>query len=203
MKKLSFLLSSIFLFCLISAAGAQQFNAGLGLGINTPDAPDQTGFNSKAFGEYAVNKYFAIGLETGFDMLKKDKGKKVKVGDAELTTAEDTDFYTIPALLTLRLSFPVGEYNSPLKPYILGGLGYSWTRTNCTGKNETFNGLTYQALGGITYDLGYDAANMNIFLEAGWRWTDIEASIERENLELDMSGFLARIGVSFPLGAKN
>lgn len=203
MKKLSFLLTSLLVFCLVSAAGAQQFNVGLGLGTERPKAPKQFGFDGKVFGEYAVNKYFAIGIETGFDLLKKDKGKKVKVGDTELTTAEDTYFYTVPALLTLKLSFPVGEYSSPLKPYILGGFGYSWTHTNCTGNNETFSGLTYQALGGINYDLGYDAGNMNIFLEAGWRWTDIDASIERERLKLDMSGFLGRIGVSFPVAANN
>jgi hypothetical protein len=53
---------------------------------------------------------------------------------------------------------------------------------------------------GFNYDLGAEANGMKLFLEAGWRGTQIEDEINGKNYELNMSGFLAHLGVSFPLG---
>jgi hypothetical protein len=203
MKRLSMLMTALALFFMVSVAGAQQANIGFGLGASYPDAPDTAAFDSSVFANYSVNKFFAIGLESGFGWIKKDYSSgdnNPVVENVTLTEAKSINYYTVPLLAAITISIPMGEGESALVPYIKGAAGYSWTTLDGLEENYTFHGFTWQAMLGFNYDLGADANGMKIFLEAGYRGTMVEAQIDRKNYELDMSGPLAHLGVSFPLG---
>lgn len=201
MKRITTILASLTLLFSVSAASAQQSNLGFGLGISYPDAPDTVAFDSSLFFDYSVNKFFAIGVESGFGWIKKDlKSGDKAFEDFNAPEAASINYYSIPLLAVITISIPIGEYDSPLVPYISGGAGYSWTIFDGMDDNYTFSGFTWQAVVGFNYDLGYEANGMKIFLEAGWRGTDIEDDIEGHTYELEMSGLIAHIGASFALG---
>jgi len=209
MKKLILVFASAVMFFAISAS-AQSVNAGFGLGGSYPKAPDSIGFDSEVFVDVGLNKFFAVGLESGFGWIKKSSGKDIDFGSKAppITSNDSINYYSIPLLLTATVYFPVGDYESALKPYISGGAGYSWTTFSASGvfnqKNTTFHGFTWQALIGIDYNLGSDANNMSVFLEGGYRGTMLERKVNPYGtLELDMSGAFVKAGVSFPIVAAN
>jgi hypothetical protein len=189
---------------MVSIASAQQANIGFGLGASYPDAPDTAAFDSSVFASYSVNKFFAIGLESGFGWIKKDynTGDTV-IENTTFTQAESINYYTVPLLAAITISIPMGEGESTLVPYVKGAAGYSWTTIDGLADNYTFHGFTWQAMVGFNYDLGSEANGMKVFLEAGYRGTMIEAQINQKQYELDMSGPLAHLGVCFPLGGGN
>ena len=205
MKKLSVLFASLALaVCfIVSEASAQSVNAGFGIGASYPKAPEAVGFDSSVFVDFGLNQFFAVGLESGFGWIRRSSGDKVEWDGASVQLTESLNFYSIPLLATVTVFIPVSEYGSGVLPYISGGAGYSWTTYSGNGMHEVFHGFTYQAVVGANIDLGSGGNGMAVFIEAGYRGTMIEAQIERQNLELDMSGFFGKVGVSFPLVAGN
>ena len=204
MKKLSVLFASLALaVCfIVSEASAQSVNAGFGIGASYPKAPEAVGFDSSVFVDFGLNQFFAVGLESGFGWIRRTSGESIPVGDLPGKLNKSTNLYSIPLLATVTVFIPVSEYGSGVLPYISGGAGYSWT-TYSGQMHETFHGFTYQAVVGANIDLGSGGNGMMVFIEGGYRGTMIEAQIERQNLELDMSGFFGKVGVSFPLVAGN
>jgi len=204
MKKLILVFVSAVMFLAVSAS-AQSLNAGFGLGGSYPKAPDSIGFDSKVFVDAGLNKFFALGVESGFGWIKRSSGDDIKFDGGTVKALSSLNFYSIPLLLTAKVFFPVGEYESSLKPYISGGAGYSWTIYSSANdpifekKNNTFHGFTWQALAGIDYNLGSDANNMSVFLEGGYRGTMLEKKYKGTTYELDMSGAFIKAGVSFPI----
>ena len=204
MKKLMLVFVSAVMFLAVSAS-AQSLNAGFGLGGSYPKAPDSIGFDSKVFVDVGLNKFFALGIESGFGWIKRSSGDEIKFDGGTMKATSSLNFYSIPLLLTATVFFPVGEYESPLKPYISGGAGYSWTVYSSANdptfdkKNTTFHGFTWQAVVGIDYNLGSDANNMSVFLEGGYRGTMLEKKYRSVTYELDMSGAFVKVGVSFPI----
>ena len=208
MKKLILAFVSVAIFFAVSAS-AQGLNAGFGLGGSYPKAPDKIGFDSKLFVDAGINKFFALGLESGFGWIRMGSGEKVGSGSATLTSVNNVNFYSIPLLLRATIFIPVGEYDSPLKPYISGGAGYSWTiwseadNVDLPKKNTAFYGFTWQAALGLDYNLGSEASNMSLFIEVGYRGTMLERKIDKTTYELDMSGVFVKAGFAFPLVASN
>ena len=208
MKKLILVFASAVIFFTVSAS-AQSLNAGFGLGGFYPKAPDSIGFDSEVFVDVGINKFFALGLESGFGWIKRGSGSKLEFDNTPVTLSNSVNFYSIPLLLTATLYIPVGEYENPLKPYISGGAGYSWTIWSQSGntlsdkKNTTFHGFTWQAVIGIDYNLGSAANNMSVFLEGGYRGTMLERKIHGQTYELDMSGAFIKAGLSFPIVASS
>jgi len=203
MKKLILTFVSVAVFFAVSAS-AQGLNAGFGLGGSYPKAPDSFGFDSKVFVDAEINKFFALGLESGFGWIKRSSGDDIDMGDAKVTLSESVNFYSIPALLRATVYIPISEYDSPLKPYVSGGAGYSWTIYSTSNsyfgkKNTTFHGFTWQALLGIDYNLGSNANNMSLFLECGYRGTMLEKKYKGATYELDMSGVFVKAGLAFPI----
>jgi len=165
-------------------------------GVQYPDDPDKTGFDSAATLNIGVDKYFTLGVESGFGWVQwKDKGEKVPGGEVTFTETETTNLYSLPLLgvATIRLADMMENYG--FMPYITGGAGYSWTWYRSSYLKERFDGFTWQVVGGVEIKLGSDS-NLAVLLEGGYRYAPVENS---DNLELDMSGFIGRAGISFPL----
>ncbi len=199
MKIKIMLLSLLFLF---PAAGlfAQDSNLNFKIGAQFPDAPDKAGFDSAVSYNYGVDKYFTIGAETGFGWVKwKDEGSSTEIDGVALASVDKTNIYSFPlmAVATIRLADMKDQYG--FMPYLTGGVGYSWAKFDNPdlpdGFDDSFDGLTWQVTGGLNINLGEDS-NLMFIVEAGWRSAELENS---DNIMLDMSGFVARAGVSFPL----
>jgi len=205
MKKLILIASAVLLFAV--SASAQNVDVGFGLGGSYPKAPDTVSFDSKLFVNVGINKFFAVGLETGFGWIKRSAGDDMNFNGATIQAVSSTNFYSFPILLTATVFFPVGDYESPLKPYVSGGAGYSVTNYAPSGNNYFFHGFTWQAAIGLNYNLGSEANNMSVFIEGGYRGTMLERDMDlgagSVTAELDMSGPFVKAGVSFPISASN
>jgi hypothetical protein len=67
------------------------------------------------------------------------------------------------------------------------------------GMKTKFDGFTWQVVGGLEIKFGADSG-LAFIIEAGYRGAALENS---DNWELDMSGFIGRVGVSIPLVSSN
>ena len=180
-----------------TAIYAQDSNFTIKAGAAYPDAPDKVGFDSAAAFNLGVDKYFTLGVEAGFGWVKwKETGDSSQVGGATLNDVDKTNLYSLPLLATATVRLADMMDNYGIMPYLTGGAGYSWTWFRHDElENKKFHGFTWQVMGGAAFKLGSDS-DLQFILEAGYRGAEVENS---DNLELDMSGFAARAGVSFPL----
>lgn len=175
---------------------AEDSNINFKVGAQWPDAPDKTGLDTAITLNLGVDKYFTIGVEGGFGWVKwEDKGLSTEYGPVTVTKVDKTNAYSFPllAVATIRLADMKEQYG--FMPYVTGGAGYSWTRYDNPDFEDTFKGFTWQVMGGCAISLGSDS-NMMFLLEAGWRGAEVEND---DDYQLNMSGVIARAGVSFPL----
>ena len=63
-------------------------------------------------------------------------------------------------------------------------------------KTKLFHGLTWQVMFGASYDPGPDS-KIEFLAEVGYRG----AKLKKDNLEVDMSGFVINLGVRYPFDA--
>jgi len=201
MKKLITLFACFLLMFSVTALRAQDTNLGISLGISYPADPEALAFDSALSLTFGVNKFFGIGVEGGFNWVKKDiDAGEDTFEDFTATQAATINYYSIPVLAKAVLTIPVGEYGeAPVLPIISGGAGYSWTIFDGLSESYTFSGFTWQVMGGVLLNLGEGAGGMKILIEAGYRGTYITDDINGTEYELDMAGFVARAGLSFPL----
>ncbi|HNX24729.1 MAG TPA: outer membrane beta-barrel protein [Spirochaetota bacterium] len=165
-------------------------------GVQYPDAPDKAGFDSAATLNIGVDKYFTLGAESGFGWVKwEDKDSDVAAGYVTLSKVDKTNAYTLPllAVATVRLADMMETYG--FMPYLTGGAGYSWTWYDNPEFSDRFEGFTWQVMGGVEIKIGADS-NLSFLIEGGYRDAGVQNS---DDYELDMSGFIGRVGISFPL----
>lgn len=179
---------------------AEDSNVNFKVGAQFPDAPNKAGLDTALSFNYGADKYFTIGAEFGFGWVKwKEEGETTEAKEVQLTSVDKTNIYSFPllAVATVRLADMKEQYG--FMPYLTGGAGYSWSILDNPDLpdefDNTFDGFTWQVVGGCAILLGSDS-NMTLTLEAGWRGADIENS---DSWQLDMSGIIARAGVTFPL----
>jgi hypothetical protein len=194
MKRIIFVALALFAF----SVSAFAINSTLHVkgGVQYPDAPDKAGFDSAATLNIGFDKYFTAGAETGFGWIQwKDETSDVAVAKIAGAKVDKTNLYTLPVLgvATIRLADMMETYG--FMPYITGGAGYSWTWYRHPDYKDRFDGFTWQVMGGLEVKLGSDS-NLSCLIEAGYRSAPVENS---DNVEIDMSGFIGRVGVSFPL----
>jgi hypothetical protein len=94
-----------------------------------------------------------------------------------------------------------------MSAFVSGGAGWSWTfyKLKADGKKDSypFNGFTWQASAGLAYTYDDEFSSMKVFLEGGYRGTNVKTDIGGTNFELAMSAPFVRIGVAFPLGGSD
>lgn len=196
MKKLISSIITILFIVSATALFAQDSNITIKAGVAYPDAPEQLGFDSAVAFNLGVDKYFTLGVETGFGWEKwKKSGNSTDLGPINITQVEKTNLYSLPVLATATIRLADMMENYGVMPYITGGAGYSWTWLNNPENNVLFHGFTWQVMGGAAFKLGSDS-DLQFIVEAGYRGAEVENS---KNFELDMSGFVGRAGVSIPL----
>lgn len=167
-------------------------------GIQYPDATEKVGLDSAATLNIGVDRYFTVGLESGFGWVQwKDENSSIAPATTLLAGAqvEKTNLYYLPLLAVATVRLADVMESSGVLPYITGGVGYSWTWYRNPDFKDRFQGLTYQAMVGAEFKLGESSA-LSLLVEAGYRGAPVENS---DNIEIKMSGPVARIGISFPL----
>ena len=173
-------------------------------GVQYPSDPDKLGFDSAVTLNIGLDKYFTLGAESGFGWLKwKDKDGKVTLGGVGggIGTAqvEKSNLYSLPllAVATVRLGDMMEDYG--FMPYVTGGAGYSWTWFRDPNYKTKFDGFTWQVVGGVEIKLGTDSS-LALVIEGGYRGAAVE---NKDKFELDMSGWIGRVGVSLPLASSD
>lgn len=190
------LLASLFMFSFSVSVFAIGSTLDVKAGVQYPTDIEKVGFDSAAKVSFGIDKYFAVGLESGFGWLNwEDKDSPVAAGNLNLTKVEKTNLYYVPllAVATVRLSDLLES--DGFMPYLSGGAGYSWAWYRHPEIKERFDGFTWQIVGGVAFKLGSDS-NLTLLLEGGYRGAGIQ---NEDDFELDMSGPIGRVGVSFPL----
>ena len=113
-----------------------------------------------------------------------------------------------PVLAGAKIKIADAKESIGIVPYLTVGAGYTWmnysyetpayTDTSAashakdSGSNY-YKGFTWMALAGFTYQ--FPDTNMSMVLEAGYRG----AKLKKGDYEVDMSGIVANIGVSFAI----
>ena len=111
------------LFISISFTAKAQWEIGLGAGAGLPITGYgevlKNGWLLKAEGKYRLNKNFALGMQTHFTRLQKDKNSNDAFQNARMTLA--------PVIFTAEYSIAT---KGKLQPYAAGGLGLTLLSLN-------------------------------------------------------------------------
>lgn len=198
MKRLASAIIAVMILGFGSALFAQESSIDFKVGAGFPKAPDKTGLDTALDLNLGLDKYFNLGLETGFGWIKwEDKDFTNKVGNLSLTQVKTANLYSLPLLAVASIRFADVESSYGVLPYISGGAGYSWTWYRHPEVNDTFRGFTWQAFAGLAFKPG-EGSIMKIIIEGGYRGADIKNS---DSFKLDMSGAFVRAGLSFPISS--
>ncbi len=198
MKKL--LLITLMMFSFSVSVFAINSTLDIKGGIQYPTDLEKTGFDSAATLNIGVDKYFTLGAESGFGWLKwKDKAGDVGLGDFTVQESTTNNLYTLPLLAIAKIRMADMMESNGFMPYVYGGIGYSWTWYNQPSKTYMFSGLTWQGMAGVEIKLGADS-NLSFLIEGGYKGATLTNSKDfAKDVELDMSGYVGRVGVSFPI----
>ncbi len=205
MKKIVSLLIALLVlvsFSALSAQEAPQINLNVKAGIAYPSDIEQVGFDSELGLDVWINKFFAVGILTGFGWISKeyDSGESLDFGPtATLSASEDLNIYSLPVIGNIKIGLGNFKETYGITPYVSAGAGYLWVFHRMSDANETFSGFAWQVAGGVAFDLGEGANGMQVLVEAGYRGTEVETEYNGKDYELEMSGLIVHLGVSFPL----
>jgi len=158
-----------------------------------------------------VDPYFSLGFEPGFYWLQWDNkiGRKQQ-GAVTADVKADTNAYIFPLILDAQILLPDLREKYFILPYLTIGLGYSLmiydynqpayidsaTLETQDSRSDTdfYSGFTWQVIAGAAIKPG-QRSRIEFIAEVGYRGV----KLKRDNLEIDMSGFLINIGVRYPL----
>lgn len=215
MKK--FYVAAAVITALAFSAGAFAQTAEFGIkggGAYSKDA-EKFGFNSNLELGVNVNPYFELLAKPGFVWFSWDKGtgeyKTVGTQTAEVKT--NNDAYIFPVLAGAKFKIADAKESIGIIPYASAAVGYSWMKYKydqpaytdsatsiavpANSYKGTFKGLTYEFLGGI--EVPFPGTGMSFAAEAGYHGM----KLKKDDLEIDMSGFVANVGFSFALGGSS
>ena len=212
MKKVLTLVISAFIVSAYSAVQAQEFICDAKVGGAYATDQEAGGFNSALEAGVGVNPYFELLAMPGFTWFNwdKDMGDKEYVGPGITSVKKSSvNAYMFPVLAAAKIKIADAKESIGIIPYLTVGAGYTWMRyawetpahndeTNTLIEKQSgtlyFKGFTWLALAGFSYQ--FPDTNMSMVLEAGYRG----AKLKKGDAEVDMSGIVANVGVSFAIG---
>jgi len=214
MKKVLTLVISAFIVSAYSAVQAQEFICDGKIGGAYATDQKAGGFNAALEAGVGVNPYFELLAMPGFTWFNWDRktGETKQVGALTADLKETVNGYMFPVLAGAKIKIADAKESIGIVPYLTLGAGYSWmnysyetpayidsfgdSQVKDSG-SEWFKGFTWIALAGFTYE--FPGTGMSALVEAGYRG----AKLEKSSFEVDMSGFVANVGVSFAIGGEN
>lgn len=197
---------------LLSAAPLSAVERDIQGKIGTGYASDPAKFGLDLNFQYnwVLDPYFAVGFDSGLYWIRWDQKIGEKNVPPTVDVKADSNAYMVPVIADAQIRLPVLKDKIYLTPYATIGLGYSFMlltysqptfTDSATGESydkeqiyKFFSGLTWQLLGGAGYQ--FRNSRVEFFGEAGYR----NAKLKSGDLELDMTGFVFRLGARYPLG---
>ena len=214
MKHLIAITAAIIALASFGSAQAQEAVFDIKGGTARASDPGKFGFNANAEAGVSVNPYFSLVAIPGFTWFKWDKGTGITKREGTINTElkGDIDAYCFPLFGAAKISIPDMKESIGIVPYFTFGAGYMWMKykysqpsyTDTLGTyhqsesiKSTYKGFAWQAVAGIGYK--FPSTNMSLVAECGYRG----AKLKKSSFEVDMSGFVASVGVSFAFGGNN
>jgi hypothetical protein len=206
------------MFAAFGVANAQDFVTELKAGVAYAKDPKKIGFNSNIELGAGVNPYFELFAKPGFTWFNWDSGLGIQkqVGPGLTSELKQTvNAYCFPVLAGAKIRFANVKEGTGVLPYISVAAGYSWmnysykipafTTTDAipvsvpsSSGSSSFKGFTWEALAGVGFIL--PDTGMMIIAEAGYRGMKLS---DTNSNSVDMSGFVANLGVSFSFGGSD
>jgi hypothetical protein len=214
MKKLLTLVIAFAAVSMYSAAQAQEFICDAKVGGAYASDQKAGGFNSALEVGVGVNPYFELLAMPGFTWFNWDRGLGITKYEGPGLSSElktTVNGYMFPVLAGAKIKIADAKESIGIVPYLTVGAGYTWmkysyetpefyldatTKVEKSSGSSLYKGFTWLALAGFTYE--FPGTNMSMVAEAGYRG----AKLEKNSFEVDMSGFVANVGVSFAIGGE-
>jgi hypothetical protein len=212
MKKLCVAVSAIAILAFAGSAFAQNATIGLKVGGAGAKDSEKPGLNTAVALGVKVNPYFELFAKPGFVWFSWDKGlgiQKDEGGGLHSELKKNVDAYCFPLLAGAKINFADAKESIGIVPYVSLGAGYTWMRykyeipayTDLSAVNHakesnssTFKGFTWEVLGGFAYP--FTGTTMSLDVEGGYRGM----KLTKDSAEVNMSGWVANLGVTFTLG---
>jgi len=171
-----------------------EFSGKLGTGYAKD--PEKFGLDLSLNYIYNLDPVFVFGFEGDFFWVKwNNKLGDVNAGGAvngALTAS--TDLYTFPFFANAQIRLPFLREKLYIMPSVTVGLGYAFMILDYASdtENETdlYTGFAWQVLGSASYKIFQNSA-VDFVLDFGYRGL----TLEKDRIEIDMSGIITRIGV--------
>ncbi len=201
-------------------AGSEVFAVETGidgtLGTAYSTDPAKFGMDLSLQHNWVLDPFFVMGFESGLYWVQWSR----KVGEDEVTQdvsgdlKADTNAFYIPIMVDAQVRLPNLKKRLHVTPYINIGLGYpvmimhfSQPAYKDTGgdeypeenKTKFFSGFAWQIVAGAGYKPS-DQSKVEFLGEFGYRNAQLK---NEDNIEIDMSGFMIRIGVRYPFGGSS
>ena len=179
------------------------------IGTSYAFVPGKLGLDFALNYYYKLDPYFAFGGEIDFFWIKWDRFiETTELGNASGTATANTDAFTIPVFLNAQVRLPNLVSKIYVEPSITLGLGYTtmilsntFPETTNTGDSISeentinfYSGFAWQFLVSADFKPSSNS-KIKFVADLGYRST----LPERKNIKIDMSGFIARVGVKFNL----
>lgn len=145
---------------------------------------------------YNLDPVFVFGLEGDFFWVSwSNKLGDVNAGGGTDASLEaETNLYTFPFLANAQIRLPFLKEKIYVEPSVTVGLGYCFMILDYTSDvddgTDFYSGFAWQIYGSVAYKLIQNSA-VDFVLDLGYRGL----TPEKGNIEVDMSGVIARLGV--------
>jgi len=165
------------------------------LGTSYASKPGKFGLDLSLNYIYNIDPVFVFGLEGDFFWIKwKTKIDEVKKGSANGDVTINTDLFTFPLFANAQIRLPFLRQKIYVEPSVTIGLGYCFMILDYSSNTENdinfYSGFAWQFFASAAYKI-YQNSAVDFVVDLGYRGL----SPEKHNVEFDMSGIIARIGV--------
>ncbi len=166
------------------------------IGMGHAKDPGKMGLDVSGNYIYNLDPFFVVGLEADFFWVSWDnKLQDVNAGGAVSGSLKaETDLYTFPLYLNGQVRLPMVREKIGFEPFITVGLGYCFMILDYSSDGgdgtDFYSGFTWQILLSGSYKLSNRSA-VEFVGDLGYR----RMNPDKDNIEIDMSGLVARLGV--------
>ncbi len=166
------------------------------IGTGYTNDPGQFGLDVSFNYIYNLDPVFVVGLEGDFFWVSWSNklGDVDAGGDTNASLKAETNLYAFPLMANAQVRLPFLRNKIYVEPSLTVGLGYSFMILDYSSDEENgtdlYSGFTWQIYASAAYKLIENSA-VDFVLDLGYRGL----KPDKDNVEIDMSGVIARIGV--------
>ena len=139
---------------------------------------------------YNLDPVFVFGFEGDLFWITRAK----KLGEADnfpgAESKDKTDLYAIPLFFNSQVRLPFLRNKIYVERAFTVGLGYAFMLYRRPGVTHLYTGLALQGFASVYYKI-FDGSAVDFVLDIGYR----RLPLSRKGIEIDMSGFITRVGV--------